>query len=421
MARALILPRTKLGKGANVVLLLMGFAGIFLILIAFFGAGFLFSLGYEGGWECRTSLNKIYIASQNKWYTASTVPFGDIPWGPKGVQFDPTPSSVDENWNYVLEPDINVKVDDPIHTKEDSNHELIKSTDGTKVIQAELDEYIREIKKQRGDVTYFYYHHAYATVITVKTQSDQLDQGYLYQSLLETAGEEGVPLVFTVRFQFIVEPWNIIGDVYTDEATGEDYVVTNAFAGVMAASYEIVDAGFTDRIMDARLDEKGSADVLATVATGWTIIKPEEHTSCNMYKTDSGATTDINSVPSDPSTIEGVPNKVYIDVSGTLQGGAAQPWFAISTPYDVFMQFTVRIDVLTAAGFTPVTGTDPLPDPPDDIVVGPVPFFYPLAYALGQLFAEWWWMVAVIIGIVFIILVLIVATRLKALFSRSKN
>ena len=412
------LPKVTLSRNANIALLVTGLSGIFLILIAFFGTAWALDIGYEGGWECRTTLNSVYIASQSTWYKASNVPFGDVPWGPKGVQFDPTPSDQYPNWNFVQEPDISIKVDDPIHTVEDENHELITNAAGTSVIQAPPEDYIREISRASGDTMYFYHHHAYATVITVKTQSDRKDQGYGYQSLLETAGEEGIPIDFTVRFMFKVDPWDIVGNTYMDNGT--EYVVTDSFAGVMGASYELVQSGFTDRTMQTRLEEKGPSDVLSTITTGWTIIKPEVHTACNMYLPD-GSMTDLNGVPSDPSTITGVPNTVLIDVSGTLQSGAAQPWFALATPYDVFIQFTVRIDVLTAAAFAPVTGTDPLPEPPDDTVVGPAPFFYPLAYAIGQFFGTWWFVFVIIILVVFVILILIVATRLKALLGFGKK
>lgn len=407
------LPKIKLGKGHNIMLVIMSCLGIFIIMIAFLGSGFVMAIGgYTGGWECRTKLHSVYIGSQTKWYDQGTAPLGDIPWGPKTVQFDPTSSADFPNWQYVQEPDIYINIDDPIHTSEvsETNHELKKDADG-KVISTPEGEYVREIKKTVGNTTYFYYHHVYATMVSVRTDCDRLTQP-LWQSLLETKGEEGVALVFTVRFEFIVDPWNIVGDVFTEGNT--TYEVTEAFAGVMSASHEVVDAGFTDKTMQARLENEGSADVLTTVSTGWDWVKPAEHSSCNMYVR-VGVQAPLNEVPEDPSTITGVPNRVLIDVSGTLWPGATQPWGALASPYELFMQLTVRIDVLCAAGFTPIVGTDELPDDFDDYKGGPVPFYYPLAYMLGELWGQWWWLVVVVIVIVFAILVLIVMTRIKAL------
>jgi hypothetical protein len=404
----------KLTVKHNIAIMLISGVVLGILLVSIFGFGLAFAIeGFGGGWEVRTNLNSVYIGGDVKeWYTASTAPLGDIPWGPKNVQFDPTPSDTYPKWDVVREPDIIVSVDDPIHTSEDRNHNLIKNDDGSKVISSPLSEYVREIPRTVGGEQRFYYHHVYAYTVTVKTEADQ-EVLLAFQSNMETKGEEGVALYFTIRTKFAIDPWQIVGDIITDEDTGETFRVSTAWAGVMAASYEIVDAGFTDRVMQAKLDLEGRDAVLAIVTTGWDWTKPQEHDACSMWT--ESMTPANNEVPLNPQYIENVPRVVYVDTSGMLWAGAAQPWFNIATGYDLYMQFTVRMDVLTCAGFTPVSGTDPLPDPPDDLTEGPAPFLYPLFYSLGEWWGANWWIVGVVLIIIVVFLGLMFFSRIIAL------
>jgi hypothetical protein len=400
------LPKVKSKRG-NILVLFVGVIAIFGILIAFFGAGMLFSFGYAGGWEVRSELHSVQVSGN--WYTQTTAPVGDIPWGPKVAKFDATDPDIYPDWDVVREPDIHISVDDPIHTKEDSSGNLVTNRAGS-VTSVPLDEPNNEFQKIIGEETFFYYEHIYAYLVTVRTQGDQFDQGYLWQSLLEMRGEEGIALTFTVRTKFSVSPWNIVGQTYTDDA-GDDFMVTQAWVGIMSASAEVVESGFTERSIEAM----DAIDQVAKSPTGWEMLSlPQEHGSLNMYTVDGNPAenSDIDTY----GAVRDVPAGVLIDVSGHLWNGGEQPLATLAVTHDVFMSVLVKVSVLTHAAYAPITGTDPIADPPDDDRSGPQPFWFPLAYALGNLWGDYWWLIVGIVGIVAVVLVLIVLTRLKALF-----
>lgn len=411
---------SRLSKRGNIYLAVAGMSGILLIVVAFFATGIIqMNLeGYSSGWEVRSKLDSIYIANQHKWYDMGTAPLGDIPWSDKSVQFDPTDPNEYEKWDFVQEPDIFVSVDDPIHTTELADHTLPENSAG-EVTQTALDQYSRELMKDVQGERLFYYHHVYAYTVTVKTDVDRSTDGLIgWQAYLETKGEEGVPLQFTVRTSFSVTPWNIVGTVVSDD-DGDRYTVSTGFAGVMSASIATVRAGFSDRTLQARLEENGRSDVLATINTGWEIEKPIVHDPAPMWISDDQRAK-MNEVPESLGVIKDVPNSVLIDFSGKLYPGADQAtlgeWAALPIGYDLFMQVTLRVDVVCCTGYTPIAGTDPLPEPPIDDKVGPAPFLYPLASMLASLWAENYIFVVAIVAVVFVVLALIVVTRLKVLF-----
>ena len=399
------LPKVKSRRG-NVLILFFAVTAIFGLLIAFFGTGLLFSFGYSGGWEVRAELHKVQVSG--KWFDQSSAPVGDIPWGPKVAKFDATDPKVYANWDYVREPDIHISVDDPIHTVEEDSGACI-TDDNDNVISAPLDEPNNEFHKVIGDETFYYYEHIYVYLVTVRTQGDQLDQGYLWQSLLECKGEEGIALKYTVRTKFTVSPWNIVGQTYTDE-NDNDFQVTQSWAGIMSASAEMVDTGFTER----SINSMDAIDQVARSPTGWEILSmPQVHGSLNMY-TETGILAE-NSDIDIYGAVRDVPATVLIDVSGHLWNGGEQPAFTMATTHDLYASVLVKVSILTHAAYAPITGTDPIAEPPDDIRVGPQPFWFPLAYAMGAVWGDYWWLISAVVIIVALVLVLIVGSKLKLL------
>lgn len=361
---------------------------------------------YAGGWEIKTQLDSVYLEDGIRYNSKNTdKQIVRTPWGAKAANFDPD-AGID-NGGYLGYPNIKMLVDDPIHVN------FMEGKLTTTPLSTVHKEYSKTVTQPDGTkVTYFYDHHIYTFNAKIETDGDNYDRGDTWWDYIaEAASYSDNVLHATLRGAVIMDPWQIAGEIHTDDETGEEYRVLEAWAGIMQISCVDYTKGLSDRTLNVLPVD----DALDTVITGWTIENfPVSGDPLNMYTMDL-KNLGTGKVFDSADEIVQVPNGVYFDVPVTLQAGAdATPNFDFEMPtvFDVFYNGRFRIDMLTSRGYVPVVGDDPPPDDPDPEKPGPKPFEWPLIEWFGNWFEAFWWIPVAIVIVIVVVLVIVLYWRI---------
>lgn len=257
---------------------------------------------------------------------------------------------------------------------------------------------------ERGNYSYFLDYHVYMFTVTIRTVADKTIVGvspvwglatiyhetswpYTYKAPADSGtGQIGEAFKGGVYVKFVINPWQ--GFTYRDppEAEGEDYyVLESCWAGVMNAYLANKEMGQTANQWDNRPNpEDGDMFFKAGLDRG---------NQVPMLLDDGCFGDPAPTVDWDPAVTpdEDIQSTVVLYLPVELLAGADAEFngWGCSTnlyPCDVYVMYTVRIDVLTTHGFILHTAKEPPdPDPPSDYFSWAEDFWDGVFAAIGMM------------------------------------
>lgn len=310
---------------------------------------------YTGGWEVRNGIEAVTVNSET-YRIDGTKPQSAPVWGDKNLRFD-----IDAAATGV--PDVQVILGPP--------RAKVWSTDGW--INARSGEVFKEIRKSVGDTVYFFAQHVYFFEVSIITVP-QLNTIGIWPILSGEANgmNDAKDAEINLEIGFETDPWvnKLAEDIEGDTGSymlDEDKVWT----GVMSAQCVEVDAKFLTW-SGTRNPPNGLINPYQ-VKNALLNMKTDE----GFYSGQAGSFSESTMPTSQPANI--APSSILLTVGGELN--PAYTWnFAESVAlYPAQLIYTIRVDVLTEAGYDLEDG-----DMDDDL--GDLEFLQGVFSALGPLF-----------------------------------
>lgn len=302
------------------------------VLAVFLGAFLYSGSAYAGGWEVQNSVDKLIVDGTAKTYTnLHTVTLDNDDTFDRVV--DERNSYQDINPSMYDDPDIYIKTSYPYYLKPYGADWLISDSPYLlKSYDKQFDS--RELTR--------YNHYVFGFDITIQTKADAylkpfgsyIDYGWFYEANVVDV---------MARTQFKINPWVPSGTV------DDVWNVVGGWAGIMSASCVKVEQG---------LVQSGAEENRGHTITGLN----SKGDALNMF---GGSPVNFEN----PAALANVPDSVSIETIATLGAGAKYTtdwlshWDSIAVR-NVFVKYTVRVDVVTVLEFELVAGAQDGQDPP---------------------------------------------------------
>jgi hypothetical protein len=338
---------------------------------------------YAGGWETQNAISRVTLDAQSRPLEG----LHSYSWDTDGVweEGEGVTSTYDD-------PTIRVKTSYPFYLKQVSGKWV--ETDAPHL----LDSYSREYSDTLKQV---YNHYVFGYTITFQTLAKQYYKSQAYSVFDYGFWYEDDVIDATARVEFGINPWTPTGAV-------DDWNVVGGWAGIMSASAVSVEMGIVD------LDK--------TENQGHTI---EPHQSVgdalNMYGAEPLEFTD-------PTALEGVPQKAEIECGARLGAGALYTTDVLSkvnsiAVRNVYVLYTVRVDVMTTLQYELQVGKQTGQEPPVSNNTAYMPTNTPWTQFMEGMveFGDWFtqfgmpFLVVIIIGVVIIVILYYTGPLLRGL------
>jgi len=291
------------------------------------------------------------------------------------------------------------------------------------------DEPADSITVQRGDRYYYLDYHIYVMTITIRTIADKniykkpgMIPFFEHETSWEAeAGEKsppytwndenriGMPFKGGVYVKFVISPWR--GFTYR-EPPNDEYTLENCWAGVMNAYVFRREMGQVENQWGDMPDPDPWAPMYFKAGL-------DVGNQVPMFKDDETFGTPAPRVDWDPSVTpdERIESTVVLYLPAELLAGAkfhTDIWTTIDDiyPCDVYVMYTLRIDVLTIHGFALQTAINPPePQPPSDWFTWFKGFWENVAAWFSSVFGN------PMFGFIFMLLLIIIVLVVLAVFA----
>jgi len=319
---------------------LMTFGAIIIVVAGIF-VGIMSNSAYASGWEITSSLDQVTIETETFEFDGEHNMAKDI----DGSFEDKVAADGYTEGRILVDPK---DYDIPGITIESSYPYYLQRTDSGDWVESD-DAWLLDKYTIPGEITpdteefYSYNHWVVGVDVTMKTDAEKInkpfgiyaDYGYYYED--QVADVE-------VRQDVSVNPW-------TPTGTSNNWTITDGWSGIMSASVADLSYGL---VSEGATENKGhTIQNLHSVGS-----------ALNMY---GGESADF----SDPGQLEGVPSSVDIEVGASLGAGAEYTtdltghWNSLSVR-NVFVKYTIRVDVLSTLKWSLQTGHQGDMDEPEE-------------------------------------------------------
>ncbi|MHA2022113.1 MAG: hypothetical protein ACTSWQ_00450 [Candidatus Thorarchaeota archaeon] len=365
-------------------------------ILAVIGGAWLYQgSAYAGGWEVVNSVDKVIIDGNTKSYDN----LHSITW------------DVDDSFNRVVNEANSYSgiypgpYDDPdiyVHT----SYPYYMRPYGAAWEKADSPYLFQTYDREMGEELIRYNHYVFGYDITIQTKADAylkpfgsyIDYGWFYEANVVDV---------SARVNFGINPWapsGIVDDVWE---------VVGGWAGVMSASCIKVESG---------LIQSGAEENRGHTITGLNSVGD----ALNMF---GGSPVDFE----DSAAIANVPQEISIENQATLGAGAKYTtdfighWDSLAVR-NVFVKYTVRVDVVTVLEYELVAGAPLEQEPPteDNTVYQPeiTPWKNFLEWTGGV--TDWFnnlgmpMIIVIVVAVVIIVVVIYVVRPIMAIRGRRK-
>ena len=283
---------------------------------------------YAGGWEVQTEITSVTV--NNVIYSEDNLPEQMIgSWGAKDVTFDvDAPQEGTPN----------------VHFHVESPGEYVFDRGGWR--RAGAGEVYDTVNQKIGDKSYHWDYHIFMYNVRFECWADNQLAGVVTYG--ESKGLVTATKVYaTGRWYFETAPWaNVIAAEYTAGNSTYELDENTIWAGVMAA--EIVESS-------AYADQE--------LAGGHTVhaISGGAGSEINMFASETSTSEITHKTwnPNNPSpSIPGVPEDIWLELSAEMHPGYEYSGWGGSQVVSnkVIVEYRVRVDVLTTAGYDLIEG-----------------------------------------------------------------